>query len=263
MAMAVPLPCGGVFRYVALDQIRRRPDARPLNDDAVSSLAESILDVGLRNPINVRLIGDIYELVAGSHRLAAFARLGEREIPVQEIDDDDLHAELAMIDENLCRAELSPADKARQTARRKVIYEALHPDTRHGSPGVSRQVGDTRERTDTDRFTADTAARTGQSERTVQRNVERGEKIIDAVVDLVRGTRLDTGTYLDELRKLSPNDQITAVRRDLVRGSADHHDSPRRLADGECNCRALMPSPDARRAASLGRPLAGAGIDSI
>ena len=163
------------------------------------------------------------------HGGVSFARLGELEIPVQEINDDDLHAELAMIDENLCRAELSPADKARQTARRKVIYEALHPDTRHGSPGVSRQVGDTRERTDTDRFTADTAARTGQSERTVQRNVERGEKVIDEVVDLVRGTRLDNGSYLDKIKVLSPNDQVTAVRRDLVGGSAHLQDAPKRL----------------------------------
>jgi hypothetical protein len=32
-----------------------------------------------------------------------------------------------MIDENLCRADLEPVEMARQTARRKVIYEELHP----------------------------------------------------------------------------------------------------------------------------------------
>jgi hypothetical protein len=42
---------------------------------------------------------------------------------------DYLHAELAMIDENLCRVELSPSDRARQTARRKAIYLELHPET--------------------------------------------------------------------------------------------------------------------------------------
>ena len=46
--------------------------------------------------------------------------------------------------------------------------EALHPETKHGTPGVSRQVGDTHERSSESRFTADTAARTGQSERSVQ-----------------------------------------------------------------------------------------------
>jgi hypothetical protein len=39
-------------------------------------------------------------------------------------------------------------------------YEALHPETKQGSPGVSRQVGDTQSRAEADRFTADTAAKT-------------------------------------------------------------------------------------------------------
>lgn len=53
-------------------------------------------------------------------------------------------------------------------ARRKQAYEALHPETQQGTPGVSRQVGDTQKRTEADRSTADTAKRTGQSERKVQ-----------------------------------------------------------------------------------------------
>jgi hypothetical protein len=62
---------------------------------------------------------------------------------------------------------LSPAERALFTQRRKDIYEALHPETRHeafkGNQHVSgsRQVGDNQP----SRFTADTAARTGQSER--------------------------------------------------------------------------------------------------
>jgi hypothetical protein len=72
-----------------------------------------------------------------------------------------------MIDENLMRAELDPAQRAKQTARRKAIYVELHPDTAQGNPGVSRQVGDTRDRSDTTRFTADTATATGKSERAI------------------------------------------------------------------------------------------------
>lgn len=103
-----------------------------------------------------------------------------------------------MIDENLCRAELSPADRAAQTARRKTIYEELHPETRHGSPGVSRQVGDTRERGDAERFTAETAAATGRAERSIQRDAERGEKVSEDALNLVRGTALDTGSYFSQ-----------------------------------------------------------------
>jgi hypothetical protein len=57
------------------------------------------------------------------------------------------------------------AERAYQTARRKAIYVELHPETKQGNPGVSRQVGDTRERAESDRFTANTAKATGKSER--------------------------------------------------------------------------------------------------
>lgn len=205
-----------MLRDLAIESIVRRADARALDETNISGLVDSISAVGLINPIRVRANGDGFEVVAGSHRFEAAKRLGLVEITCLVVDDDDLHAELAMIDENLCRAELSPSDRARQTARRKAIYEALHPETRQGSPGVSRQVGDTRERAELDRFTADTAASTGKSERVIQRDAERGEKVIDEVLDLIRGTKLDTGTYLDKLKKLDPNDQVSAAKRDLA-----------------------------------------------
>ncbi|MGB3391159.1 MAG: hypothetical protein WBA88_24615, partial [Pseudaminobacter sp.] len=67
-----------------------------------------------------------------------------------------------------------------------------------------------------DRFTVDTAAATGRSERAVQRDAERGEKVIPEVLAMVRGTKLDTGTYLDKLKKLPPSEQAQAAKRDLA-----------------------------------------------
>lgn len=63
------------------------------------------------------------------------------------------------------------------TKRRKEAYETKHPETRHGAVGrnhesQSRQVGDS----EPERFTVDTARKTGQSERAVQRDAARGEK---------------------------------------------------------------------------------------
>lgn len=59
------------------------------------------------------------------------------------------------------------------TAERKRAYEVLHPETAHGGDRKSsRQVGDLNA---PGRFTADTAAKTGRSERAVQRDAERGE----------------------------------------------------------------------------------------
>lgn len=201
---------------IPTDRIDLRADARLIDGATVSGLVESISEVGLINPIRVRAAGDRWELIAGAHRLAACKQLGLAVIDAVVVEDDDLRAELAMIDENLCRAELSPADRAGQTARRKVIYEALHPTTAHGTPGVSRQVGDTQERGEAERFTANTAKATGQSERAVQRDAERGNKIAPDVLAMLKGTPLDTGTYLDKLKRIRPAEQMHAAKRDLA-----------------------------------------------
>lgn len=198
-----------------INKISPRSDARAVDPATIAGLAESIANVGLINPIRVRASGDGWEVIAGVHRLEACKSLGLVEIAADVVTDDDLHAELAMIDENLCRAELTPSDRARQTARRKEIYEALHPETKHGGnlegAGVANLATP-----ETPRFTETTARITGQSERVVQRDAERGSKILDEVLDLIRGTKLDTGTYLDKLKAMPGSQQFRAAQRDLL-----------------------------------------------
>jgi hypothetical protein len=113
---------------------------------------------------------------------------------VKDIDADQ--AKLDEIDENLIRAELSPAERALHLAERKRIYEKLHPETKHGATGrgreKSRQVGDSN-----DRFTKDTAKITGKSERTIQRDVERANKVGVGVLADIKGTTLDKGDEID------------------------------------------------------------------
>jgi hypothetical protein len=41
--------------------------------------------------------------------------------------------ELAEIDENLIRFDLTPAERAMHTRARKKVYERLHPETKHGA----------------------------------------------------------------------------------------------------------------------------------
>jgi len=197
-----------------INKITPRADARAIDPATIAGLADSIAAVGLINPIRVRESGDGWEVIAGVHRLEACKSLGLVEIAAQVVTDDDLHAELAMIDENLCRAELSPSDRARQTARRKAIYLELNPETDHGAnaTGPSGQFG----HTDKPSFVEATAAVTGAPERTVRRDAERGEKVLDEVLDLIRGTSLDTGTYLDKLKKMPGSEQFKAATRDLA-----------------------------------------------
>lgn len=194
---------------IPIEKISRRADARSINADAVSGLVDSIGTVGLINPIRVRVAGEGWEVIAGAHRLEACKALGLVDIECDVVDDDDLHAELAMIDENLCRAELTPSDRASQTARRKAIYLELHPETGHGKSTANKDAN-------LAPFHVETAKATGQSERTVQRDTERGEKILPEVMEMIRGTKLDTGTYLDKLKKMPGSEQYRAASRDLL-----------------------------------------------
>jgi ParB/RepB/Spo0J family partition protein len=139
-------------RHPGLPKLHRQGVPR----ERVKALAASIKQIGLRIPITVRRATKVedgrdieaYEIVAGRHRYEAVCSLGAEEIACVVTDDDDLHAQLWEIDENLMRAELSPSERASCTARRKEIYEALHPEAKHGgdrkgggSPGGLARLG--------------------------------------------------------------------------------------------------------------------------
>jgi ParB family chromosome partitioning protein len=94
----------------------------------------------LLNPVSVTAEG--LRLVAGLHRLEACKKLGWEKIPVVLVSLDELMAELAEIDENLIRNELTELEQSLQLVRRKEIYEALHQHTKHGgAPRVGRGKG--------------------------------------------------------------------------------------------------------------------------
>lgn len=142
---------------------------------------------------------DAYEVTAGAHRLRAARKLEMETVPCIVVTDDDLHAELAMIDENLMRAELSPVERAGQTARRKAIYLELHPETARGVAGGNAWQGLA---TDNLSFADATASEVGRDTRTIQRDAERGEKVCDEALSLVKGTELDIGTILEKIAQL-------------------------------------------------------------
>lgn len=77
-----------------------------------------------------------------------------------------------MTDENSRRAELSPADRATQTARRKAIYLELHPETAKGVAGAGARW-DATDNLSTASFAAATADAIGKDERTVRRGRAR------------------------------------------------------------------------------------------
>jgi len=190
---------------------------RMIDEAEVAAIKASIDEIGLRTPVSLRRVraaGDNPErliLTAGAHRLEAMRQLGREWIAAIVRSEDDLDAELWEIDENLCRAELTPADRALFVFRRKEIYLLKHPETGHGGERASRQVGDLNG-DDPRRFTAATAEATGQSERAIQRDAERGEKISEKALRMLRGTRHDKGVVLDRLKTLRAEEQEVYVR---------------------------------------------------
>lgn len=216
-----------------LADITASPNSRVVRDISVAVLAESIREIGLMEPVILRRKDAGFEIIAGRHRVEAFRLLGRDTIPALVREATDLLAELMLIDENLCRNEFSPAERAIAISRRKAIYLELHPDTAHGAIGngreKTRQVGDsTRE---TQRFTKATAEAVGIAERTIQRDASRGERIGDDNLKKIVGTSLDKGEELDALTKLSEprrealikraaaGEDVSARKPDLVNGA--------------------------------------------
>lgn len=205
---------------ISIDMIENGQRLRDLSEATVASLVNSIADVGLLNPITVYprqlyrggVQVDGYGLIAGLHRKTAYERLGLVEIEANILDLPDLERQIAECDENLCAPQLSPSDRARFTKRRKEAYEALHPAARHGGDRKSDQVANSATRS----FAEDQADATGKAERTVRLDAERGEKVCDEALDLIKGTRFDTGAYLDRLKALTPDEQVAAVREDVA-----------------------------------------------
>jgi ParB family chromosome partitioning protein len=218
-----PTTAGQTLR-LAIDDIRVGDRLRQADQARVTVIAASIAEVGLQTPITVaEAATGGFRLVAGLHRLRAFEELGYTWIPAICIEMDEAGLGLWEVDENLARAELKEAERARFLARRKVLYEAKHPETKHHvAGGKARQKSASANLS----FAADTAARTGRSVRSVQRAVCRAEKIAPDVLDKIVRTPLDKGTVLDRLAKLEPEQQRGEVNRLLDGGTSSSQGAP-------------------------------------
>jgi len=171
----------------------------------LDSLKDSIREIGLMQPITVT--ADLV-LIAGFHRLTACKELGWDTIPAIIVELDGLQAELAEIDENLIRNELNQFERATWQARRKEIYEMLHPDTKKGGDLKSEEAKSKRKdcalisEKKTETYTESASKAQGKSERLVQLEAQRG-KALQPIANLIKGTRFEnSGTDLDELVKL-------------------------------------------------------------
>ncbi|NJL25888.1 MAG: ParB N-terminal domain-containing protein [Calothrix sp. SM1_5_4] len=200
---------------IPLSKIQVNSSGLRLEED--QELINSIKKCGLLNPLT---INERYELIAGGRRYFALKALGHETVPVVVYRSTDrsegaenLSEELVQIDENLVRKNFDDVGTERLLVRRKKIYEALYPQTKRGTAGAvaankRRSKVDANDKSSVvkDSFVKDTAKKTGQSERTIERSLRRGEAASSKVQEAREQLQLGA-SHVDELVRLSPEDQ--------------------------------------------------------
>jgi ParB family transcriptional regulator, chromosome partitioning protein len=196
-------------------------NVRRVDKDNVKRLMQSISEIGLLNPLVVRRVirhkgitpMTAYSILSGRHRFEAACNLKWTKVRCDVVEMNDLHAELVGIDENLIRANLTPAQEAAAVSRRKEIYEALHPETKHhvaGAHAANKAMG--RDASDNLSFASSTAEATGKDKRSVERAAARGAALGDDLV-AVEGTSLDKGVELDALAKMAAGERSGIIEK--------------------------------------------------
>ena len=129
---------GGV-REVELVLIRANPHQprKQFDEASLDELAQSIADKGVLQPILLRPVEGVYELIAGERRWRAAQKAQLHRIPalVREMDDAAT-AEVALI-ENVQRADLNAIEEAE-------AYKQLIVNFAHNQDQVGRLVGKSR-----------------------------------------------------------------------------------------------------------------------
>ncbi len=205
-------------REIPIDEIdSHMPRLRPLREDKVAELMESVRRIGLLNAITISPGG---KLISGLHRLEAHRRLGHSTVRARVVRlEDELEAELMEIDENLVRNELTVLEQSLHLKRREELlsqlgHRARRGDNQHTSGGDAASPPLT---------TFHLAGQMGMSERSAQKRLQIARAIAPEAAEIIAG--------LDPSEHALPNS--TEDLRALVRLDADRQvDAVRRLASG-------------------------------
>jgi ParB family chromosome partitioning protein len=129
----------GGFQELPVSAIKpnRYQPREHFDEEALASLADSIREVGLLQPVLVRETDDGYELIAGERRLRACRRVGLQMIPALVRRTDDATALEEALVENVHREDLNPLEEA-------AAYQQLIEDFSLTHEEVAARVGRSR-----------------------------------------------------------------------------------------------------------------------
>ena len=131
------------LREVPIGSIKPNPRQPRTNfdEDTMSSLAASIKELGVLQPVLVRQIGsaaaDDFELIAGERRWRAARRAGLQSIPVLVLTSDETQSLEQALVENLHRQDLNVLEEA-------AAYQQLIEEFGYTHEQVAKRVGKSR-----------------------------------------------------------------------------------------------------------------------
>jgi ParB family chromosome partitioning protein len=130
---------GGSYREIGVDEVvpNRYQPRDHFDEEMLSSLAASIAEVGVIQPIVVREIDAGFELIAGERRWRAAKRAGLPAIPAIIRESDDLSSLETAVVENLHRQDLNALEEA-------AAYQQLMEDFAFTQEQVATRVGRSR-----------------------------------------------------------------------------------------------------------------------
>lgn len=106
---------------IRLEQIQPPAEAmrKNIDEEKLESLAQSIKEIGLINPITVVDDGEYYKIIAGERRYLAYLHLEKSEIPAIILDSEDDTNDAITISENIHREDVPVAEEAVALLRMK------------------------------------------------------------------------------------------------------------------------------------------------
>ena len=207
------------FRHVPPALILPNPaqPRRRFDDESISSLAESLRNAGLIQPLIVRPLADgRYEIIAGERRWRAAREAGLETVPVVLRDEDEARRmEMALI-ENVAREQLNPVDEARACA---TLIEDL---------GLTKE---------------ELGQRLGRS-RAALSNLIRILDLPDEVLELLEAGALSEG-HGRAILIVKSDEERRQLARDAVSSGWSVRETERRANEGSSARPALRAVPDA------------------
>ena len=222
------------MKQVPVALIRKPAKLRPLNEAVVKSLMESFKSAGQISPVVLKRDSimrdrreDGFLLISGNHRLTAAINLGWETIGAEVYDQDHnaVHLELIEVDENLCRAELTAAEKAAALKKRKILWESLKEqkiqvETKFPPDSVGYKKPPEQEKG----FATSTAEVTGMSKQAINEYIRIADTLGDDALKNIQGSKLDSKPKLLELAKAPQED-----REDMIETITQKQQQPDNL----------------------------------